>query len=64
MIVKENVNIYVMRQMLFDRYVIILDPAIKIEDGYEPYDSGVRDGVFVMEKDGVTPAVSRVYERQ
>ncbi|XP_022100313.1 sucrase-isomaltase, intestinal-like [Acanthaster planci] len=34
------------------RYIIILDPAIGIEDGYEPYDQGVVQDVFIRMKNG------------
>jgi alpha-glucosidase len=33
-------------------YVLILDPAIKVEQGYEPYEEGVRDGLFIKNPDG------------
>lgn len=32
--------------------ILMCDPGIKIEPGYEPYDSGVQEGVFVKYPDG------------
>eukprot|EP00731_Ephydatia_muelleri_P032278 Em0023g785a len=34
------------------RYVVILDPAIKIEHGYEPYDDGLKQGIYIKDKNG------------
>ena len=49
-----------MRSMISDlrshhqHYVLILDPAIKAEKGYEPYDEGQRKGIFIRKSDGRT----------
>lgn len=34
------------------RYVVIVDPGIKVEKGYEAYDRGVRDDIFVKDVHG------------
>ncbi|MFN8395123.1 MAG: glycoside hydrolase family 31 protein [Bacteroidia bacterium] len=34
------------------RLVVIMDPGIKVEPGYEPYDTGIRDGHFAKLPDG------------
>ncbi|KAL5484357.1 hypothetical protein EMCRGX_G020837 [Ephydatia muelleri] len=34
------------------RYVVILDPAIKIDHGYEPYDDGLKQGIYIKDKNG------------
>lgn len=32
-------------------YVLIIDPAIKAENGYAPYDEGVQKGLFIKNSD-------------
>jgi alpha-glucosidase (family GH31 glycosyl hydrolase) len=34
------------------RYVLIVDPAIKVEKGYEPYEDGIKDDIFIKNPDG------------
>lgn len=42
------------------RYVVIVDPGIKIEKGYKAYDEGLQQNIFITEPDGVTPLVTKV----
>jgi alpha-glucosidase len=35
------------------RVVVLCDPGIKVEPGYQPYDDGVRNNVFIKYPDGV-----------
>ena len=39
---------------------MILDPGIKIEDGYKAYDEGIEQNVFITMQDGVTPVETEV----
>ncbi|CAJ0901783.1 4428_t:CDS:2, partial [Entrophospora sp. SA101] len=41
-------------------YVVIVDPGLKIEDGYEPYDDGVKRNVFIKNSD-LDNVVGRVW---
>lgn len=41
------------------RWVMILDPPIHIRKGYYPYDSGIKDNVFLMDISG-KPYVGQV----
>ena len=34
------------------QYVLIIDPAIKVEHGYAPYEDAVRDDLFIKNADG------------
>eukprot|EP00731_Ephydatia_muelleri_P031502 Em0023g9a len=34
------------------RYVVIVDPGIATETGYEPYDDGVQQGIFIKDQNG------------
>jgi alpha-glucosidase (family GH31 glycosyl hydrolase) len=34
------------------KYVLILDPAIKVENGYLPYEDGVKEGIFIKNSHG------------
>jgi alpha-glucosidase (family GH31 glycosyl hydrolase) len=43
------------------KYVVIVDPGIHTRVGYPAYDEGIKEKVFVMESDGVTPAVGKVW---
>lgn len=42
------------------RWVPIVDPAIKVEPGYAPYDSGTRDDVWMRDATG-QPLLGRVW---
>jgi hypothetical protein len=42
------------------RWVMILDPPIHIRKGYYPYDSGIKDNVFLMDISG-KPYVGQVH---
>jgi alpha-glucosidase (family GH31 glycosyl hydrolase) len=33
-------------------YVLILDPAIKVQPGYEAYEDGLKEDVFIKNPDG------------
>ncbi|KAF9986810.1 hypothetical protein BGZ65_006199 [Modicella reniformis] len=44
--------------------ILIVDPGIPIEPGYEPYDSGMRDDVFIKTLDGSKPIEGRVWPGQ
>ena len=41
------------------RWVLILDPPIHIRKGYAPYDSGIKDNVFITDISG-KPYVGQV----
>lgn len=43
------------------QYVVIVDPGIHTRPGYAPYDQGLKDGIFIMKADGVTPFVGTVW---
>ena len=43
------------------RWVMILDPPIHIRKGYYPYDSGIKDNVFLMDISG-KPYVGQVQD--
>ncbi|XP_078486588.1 sucrase-isomaltase, intestinal [Ciona intestinalis] len=43
------------------RYVIILDPGIKIEPGYKAYDEGMQKNIFMKNPDGTTPVLTEVW---
>lgn len=43
------------------RYVTIVDPGIHTRPGYAPYEEGLRDGIFITTRDGVTPFVGTVW---
>jgi len=45
---------------LAGRYVIILDPGIKIEAGYKAYDEGIAQDIFVKDPGGVSSLVTEV----
>ena len=49
-----------MNLSLLNRYIVILDPGIKIEDGYKAYDEGIEQNVFITMQDGVTPVETEV----
>jgi alpha-glucosidase (family GH31 glycosyl hydrolase) len=34
------------------KYVLILDPAIKVEKGYKPFEEAMREGIFMRNPDG------------
>lgn len=34
------------------KYVLIIDPAIKVERGYGPYEDGMKKGIFMKNPDG------------
>ncbi|MFO8058603.1 MAG: glycoside hydrolase family 31 protein [bacterium] len=40
--------------------VVIVDPGIKIDEGYKPYEEGIEDGYFVLNPDG-EPFTARVW---
>jgi len=42
-------------------YIIIVDPGIKVEDGYPAYDEGMELNLFITEPDGVTPLLGYVW---
>ncbi|XP_023930007.1 lysosomal alpha-glucosidase [Lingula anatina] len=42
-------------------YVMIVDPGISNQKGYEPYDSGVKAGVFIMDANGTAPIIGKVW---
>ncbi|KAJ5079837.1 acid alpha glucosidase relate [Anaeramoeba ignava] len=42
-------------------YVIILDPGIKVEEGYAPYDDGISDGIFIINADTKLPYTAPVW---
>jgi len=43
------------------KYVVIVDPGVKVEPGYFCYDIGLRDKVFITEADGKTPIINKVW---
>eukprot|EP00762_Andalucia_godoyi_P004432 ANDGO_08168.mRNA.1 putative alpha-glucosidase Os06g0675700 len=43
------------------QYVTIVDPGIHNEQGYEPYDSGLQQGVFVMRSEVEQPDIGKVW---
>ncbi|XP_076803980.1 sucrase-isomaltase, intestinal-like [Clavelina lepadiformis] len=46
------------------KYIIILDPGIKIEDGYDAYDKGKAYDIFIKEPTGKEPVVTEVWPGQ
>jgi alpha-glucosidase (family GH31 glycosyl hydrolase) len=34
------------------KYILILDPAIKVEQNYGPYEDGVKEGIFIKQANG------------
>lgn len=43
------------------KYVVILDPGVKVEAGYEPYEKGLQMDIFIKRNDSVTPIVNKVW---
>ncbi|XP_054771787.2 sucrase-isomaltase, intestinal-like [Lytechinus pictus] len=43
------------------KYIIILDHCIKIEDGYHAYDTGLSPNVYVLDPQGSNPIVGEVW---
>lgn len=43
------------------QYVVIVDPGIHNRTGYTPFDSGLEQGLFVMEGDNSTPYIGKVW---
>lgn len=43
------------------KYVLIMDPGVKIEKGYFAYENGMKDNLFIMKKDNSGPAVNIVW---
>merc|ERR1719427_581447 len=43
------------------KYIVILDPGIKIEEGYKAYDEGMEQNVFITMQDGITPVETEVW---
>merc|ERR1719193_955669 len=43
------------------RYTVILDPGIKVEDGYKAYDEGMEANIFVMDPSNVKPVLTEVW---
>jgi len=43
------------------RYVVIVDPGIRVEEGYEVYDAGLARGVFIRDASGEQPALGKVW---
>ena len=41
-------------------YVVIVDPGIKVEDGYEPFEQGLEMDVFIKDQQG-KPFVGKVW---
>eukprot|EP00823_Brevimastigomonas_motovehiculus_P004856 TRINITY_DN3317_c0_g1_i1.p1 TRINITY_DN3317_c0_g1~~TRINITY_DN3317_c0_g1_i1.p1 ORF type:complete len:931 (-),score=217.82 TRINITY_DN3317_c0_g1_i1:148-2913(-) len=42
-------------------YVVIVDPGIHIRAGYESYETGLKDKIFVTTEDGTTPYAGSVW---
>ena len=40
---------------------VIIDPGIKVDEGWDVYDTGVAGGHFIPQEDGVTPFVGEVW---
>eukprot|EP01080_Neovahlkampfia_damariscottae_P000616 gene616-8120_t len=43
------------------RYVVIVDPGVKVEPGYEVYERGIREKLYITHPDGKTPMVGKVW---
>jgi alpha-glucosidase (family GH31 glycosyl hydrolase) len=43
------------------KYVVIVDPGVKVEPGYEVYDRGIREKLYITHPDGKTPIVNKVW---
>ena len=43
------------------KYVIIVDPGVKIEKGYKMYEEGLKEKLYITKSDGKTPIVNRVW---
>nr|WCZ58469.1 lysosomal alpha-glucosidase [Andalucia godoyi] len=42
-------------------YVVIIDPGIKVEQGYPAYDQGLQDGIFILEPNTTNPILGQVW---
>jgi alpha-glucosidase (family GH31 glycosyl hydrolase) len=42
-------------------YVMIVDPGVKVEKGYDVYEKGLTEKVYITQPDGVTPTVNKVW---
>ena len=42
------------------QYVVIVDPGIQNRTGYQPYEQGLQQDVFIKEGDGKTPYIGTV----
>lgn len=42
-------------------YIVIVDPGVKQEVGYAPYDEGMKQQVFITKNDGKTPIVNKCW---
>ena len=43
------------------RYVVIVDPGVRIESDYGSFERGLRDNVFINDPSGTTPVVGKVW---
>lgn len=43
------------------RYVVIVDPGVRVQSGYEVYDTGMERNVFIMNANGTEPALGKVW---
>ncbi|KAL0478430.1 lysosomal alpha-glucosidase [Acrasis kona] len=42
-------------------YIVIVDPGIKVEKDYAPYEIGLQKGVYIFKEDGKTPIKNKVW---
>jgi alpha-glucosidase (family GH31 glycosyl hydrolase) len=43
------------------KYVVIIDPGVKVEKDYEAYELGIKEKIFITDNDGTTPMVNKVW---
>eukprot|EP01028_Stygiella_incarcerata_P012292 TRINITY_DN747_c0_g1_i3.p1 TRINITY_DN747_c0_g1~~TRINITY_DN747_c0_g1_i3.p1 ORF type:complete len:655 (+),score=82.08 TRINITY_DN747_c0_g1_i3:113-2077(+) len=43
------------------KYIVIVDPGVKVEDGYHMYEDGLKRKVYIMDKDNTQPIRNRVW---
>jgi alpha-glucosidase (family GH31 glycosyl hydrolase) len=41
------------------KYMMIVDPGVKIENGYKMYEEGLKEKLYITKEDGVTPIVNK-----
>lgn len=43
------------------KYVMIVDPGVKVESGYDVYEDGLKENLYITKEDGKTPALNKVW---